>query len=119
MVKVFPITIMDRNACQGFVEQILVFAIIERWDVQRHERAPSQSTGKRDAQTNSFTHLRGNQLIVNGRDGSLRVIRVRFDVDRLDEDTRLPLLQGLGNAVRDQLSRGDSVRLEQIATQVP
>src|SRR5713101_2038538 len=76
------------------------------------------STGKCDIQTNPFAGLGSDQLIGNRSGSLLWVVRVWFNIDRFDEDTRLPLCQYFGNAVRDKMPGCDGIWLKQEAAKV-
>src|SRR5215213_149108 len=72
-----------------------------------------RSPGQRHVQTHALAHLRRNQLVDDGGDRALRVLRVLLDLHRLDRDARLPLRQRLPDAVFYQVAGGDVVRLEE------
>src|SRR5690349_17554390 len=76
---------------------------------------PSSSEG--DAQGDLRGGACGDELVMNGGDGGLRIARVFVDVDGSDDHARLPLLQRAGDAVLDLEARGDGVRLEEVAPQ--
>src|SRR5579859_192683 len=73
----------------------------------------SSSAAQRHAQADALAALGGDELVRDGGNGGLAIIRVGLDVHRFDADARLPLVERTAYAVLDQVACGDRVGLEQ------
>src|SRR5581483_5850399 len=64
-------------------------------------------------QGHALAHLRGHELVVNSGDGLLGGIRGGIDGNGFDAHPRLPLRQGLGDAIFEKVARGHVIRFEE------
>src|SRR5205085_2811130 len=112
LVKVRPLRIVDGDACQRLVEKVLILAVVNCGDGQRHPSL-SSSTDQRHVQADALARLRGDEFVSDGCNRPLWVLRVFFYFDRLDRDARLPARKRLRDAVADEMARGHVVRLKE------